>query len=119
VAFSAAEIQFYSMCFLVSSFACLSRLWRDNERLDLRTSVGRCLSSGVLGFGTIGIWIGRDPSSLNGGSVYYLAIAALVGYVGKDLQDQLLNRLVRYGMKKTGLEDSENAGTTKDDQSDS
>ena len=117
MAFSATEIQFYSICFIVSSFACLSRLWRDNEHLDLRTSVGRCLSSGVLGFGAIGIWIGRDPSSLNGGSVYYLAIATLVGYLGKDLQDQLLNRIVRYGLKKTGLEGIEDAGTKKDDQS--
>jgi len=116
VAFSAKEIQFYAVCFIAAGIACLARVWRDNEHIDVRTCIGRCVSSGVLGFGTIGLWIGRSADSISGSSFYYLAAATLVGYVGKDLQDQLLNRIIRYGLQKTGLDEKQAKDEPEDKQ---
>lgn len=105
--FETQEIIFYGVCFVVSTFAGLARLWRDNDRVGWRNGLGRCLSSGFFSFGIVGIWAGRDPGSLVASGFFYLAIAAILGWMGKDLQDQILTRLVKFGLKKTGLDDDD------------
>ena len=99
--FPEAEITFYAAAFVASSIACLARIFRDNERIDVRTVFGRCASSGVLSFGAIGIWVGSNPDA-NSGGFYWLAIAALIGYCSRDIQDQILTRLVNWLLKKFG-----------------
>ena len=99
--FPEAEIRFYAAAFIAACIACLARIFRDNERVDIRTILGRCASSGVLSFGAIGIWLGNRPDADSRG-FYWLAIAALIGYCSRDIQDQILTRLIGWLLKKFG-----------------
>ena len=99
--FPKKEIVFYATAFVAACIACLARIFRDNERIDVRTVCGRCASSGVLSFGIVAIWIGSNPDP-NAGGFYWLAIAALIGYCSRDIQDQLLSRTISWLLKKFG-----------------
>ncbi|QDV26350.1 hypothetical protein [Aureliella helgolandensis] len=103
--FDKTEAIFYGIIGAAGSIGGLIRLWRDNERLDIRGSLGRILSSGILAFGAIGCWIGRAPSDTITGPVFYVAVATLIGYMGKELQDKILAKLVTYALKRAGLID--------------
>jgi len=100
VEFTKTEIVFYVAMFIASGFACLARIWRDNEHADVRTVFGRCLSSGFLSFGAVAIWIGRNPDPAIGSGAYWLAIATLVGYCSRDIQDQILTRGISWMLEK-------------------
>jgi hypothetical protein len=102
VEFTKTEIIFYVAMFVASGFACLARIWRDNERADIRTVFGRCLSSGFLSFGVVAIWIGSNPDSSAGSGAYWMAIATLVGYCSRDIQDQILTRGINWIINKFG-----------------
>ena len=99
--FPKTEIVFYATAFVAACIACLARIFRDNERIDTRVLFGRCASSGVLSFGIVAIWIGSNPDP-NAGGFYWLAIAALIGYCSRDIQDQLLSRTISWLLKKFG-----------------
>lgn len=99
--FPKTEIVFYSAAFVASSIACLARIFRDNEHLDVRVVCGRCASSGVLSFGIVAIWIGSHPNPSTGG-FYWMAIAALIGYCSRDIQDQILSKTISWLLKKFG-----------------
>lgn len=108
--FSKSEIVFYGIAFVVSGTCSLARIWRDNEPIRSRVVVGRCISSGFFGAGGVALWIGRYPDSAGSGAFYFLAIAALIGYMSKDVQDQILTRLARWITNKIGPEDGPKNG---------
>ena len=83
------------------------RLWRDGRSYGIAGNLGRCLSSGVIAFGAIGYWIGDDTSDASG-PYYYLAIAALIGYLSSDVQEKILNNVLNSWLKRAGLDDSGN-----------
>ena len=103
VAFSTIEIQFYGACFVLATASCLFRIWSDGEAIPSRVIIGRCFSSGILGFGVVGLWLGRDSNSVGNGSFYFLAIAAIVGLLRREIQDQLLGNVFQMLAKKFGL----------------
>ena len=104
--FSAAEALFYAASFVASGIACFARILRDNEPIIARVVFGRCLSSGFLSFGIVAVWVGRDTDSGSFGGFYWLAIAALIGYLSKDIQDQILTRASSWLLKKFGPDDA-------------
>ena len=96
---------FYAVSFITSGIASLARILRDNEPLIGRVVLGRCLSSGVLSFGIIAVWVGRSADTSSFGTFGWLAIAALIGYLSKDIQDQILTRASHWLLKKFGPDD--------------
>jgi hypothetical protein len=110
--FSDTEITFYAIAFIVAGLSSLARIWRDNEPIRGRVVIGRVLSSGFFGAGAIALLIGRYPDSGGGsGPFYHLAIAAFVGYLSRDFQDQILNRLAKWITKRLGPDDDDKRPT--------
>ena len=106
--FSDAEITFYAIAFIVAGLSSLARIWRDNEPIRGRVIIGRVLSSGFFGAGGIALLIGRYPDSGgDSGPFYHLAIAAFIGYLSRDFQDQILNRLAKWITKRLGPDDDD------------
>ena len=103
--FSPIEAMFYAASFVASGLASFARILRDNEPLVPRVVFGRCLSSGFLSFGIVAIWVGRSADTSSFGSFGWLAVAALIGYLSKDIQDQILTRASHWLLKKFGPDD--------------
>lgn len=103
--FPQTEIVFYAVAFITAAIACLARIWRDNERIELYVIFGRCMSSAILGCGTVSIWLGDSAGSDGNGGFYWLAVAALVGYCSRDIQDQVLTRVINWLIGKFGPKD--------------
>jgi len=106
VGFETQEAIFYAAMFLAGTVGGIVRYWRDGNRRSRRRVVGGCLSGGVLAFGAVGFWVGDDPGSI-AGPFYYLAIAALIGFLSEELQTQLLDKASRKiaDILKLGNED--------------
>jgi hypothetical protein len=102
VDFSKAEVVFFIAISLSGVIGGVIRLCTDNVNYGLVGNVGRCLSSGLVSFGIIGVWIGHDSSGVSG-PFYYLAASALIGYVGHDLQEKIFNRAIGMLLSKFGL----------------
>jgi hypothetical protein len=102
VDFQKVEIVFYSAVSLLGIVGGVVRLCRDNVNYGVVGNLGRCLSSGLVAFGVVGIWIGPNTSSLVS-PFYYLAVSALVGYVSPDIQERVINRLIEEILKRVGL----------------
>lgn len=99
--FKAAEVIFYTAIFIGGVIGGLCRHWRDYRGpRNVYRSIGRILSSGLLAFGIVGIWVGDDSSSING-PFYFVSAAALIGYLCPSDQDELLKRIMQtfYGGK--------------------
>jgi hypothetical protein len=105
VDFQKVEIVFYSAVSLLGIVGGVIRLCRDNISYGIVGNLGRCLSSGLVAFGVIGIWIGNDTSSLSS-PFYYLAASALIGFSSSDIQEKIFNRAISVLQKKFGLTDS-------------
>lgn len=103
--FQKVEIVFYSAVSLLGIVGGVIRLCRDNISYGIVGNLGRCLSSGLVAFGVIGIWIGNDTSSLSS-PFYYLAASALIGFSSSDIQEKIFNRAISVLQKKFGLTDS-------------
>lgn len=102
--FQKVEIVFYSAVSLLGIVGGVIRLCRDNVNYGVVGNLGRCLSSGLVSFGVVGIWIGPNTGSLIS-PFYYLAVSALVGYVSPDIQERVINRLIEEILKRVGLAD--------------
>lgn len=102
VDFQKIEVIFYAAVSLFGVIGGVVRLCRDNVSYGLAGNIGRCLSSGLVAFGAVGIWIGPDTSSLVG-PFYYLATAALIGYTSPDIQEKIFNRAINAIQEKFGL----------------
>jgi hypothetical protein len=100
VEFSQAEIIFYAVASIASGAACFARVLRDHEPVEFSTLVGRCMSSAVLGFGVVALWLGNSPVADGTNGFFWLAIASLIGYCSRDIQDQIIQRLVDWILKK-------------------
>ena len=96
---------FYAVSFLASGIASLARIMRDGEPIGGRVIFGRCLSSGILSFGVVAIWIGRSADHSSASGFYWLAIASLIAYMSKDVQDHILHRISHWVCKKFGPDD--------------
>ena len=103
--FQKVEIVFYSAVSLLGIVGGVVRLCRDNISYGLVGNLGRCLSSGLVAFGAVGIWIGPDTSSL-ASPFYYLAASALIGFSSSDIQEKIFNRSISVLQKKFGLNDN-------------
>lgn len=108
--FSAEAITFYAVVFLVGTASSLARSLRDSERGGCLRVVGLALSSGFISLGIIGYLLGRSAIGDSGGHWnrwYYVALAALIGGLGKE-QDNLrlfmINRFQR-ALKAIATED--------------
>ncbi len=104
VVFTQTEIVFYIVVSVFGILGGVIRHWRDGGSDNRVRSLGRCLSSWVVAFGVVGLWIGDDPSSVIS-PFYYLAVAALVGYMSPDVQEKIINRLFEEILKRVGLAD--------------
>lgn len=102
--FQKVEVVFYAAVSMFGIIGGVIRLCRDNISYGLAGNIGRCLSSGLVAFGAVGIWIGPDTSSLVG-PFYYLATAALIGYTSPDIQEKIFNRAINAIQDKMGLSD--------------
>jgi hypothetical protein len=105
VDFQKVEIVFYSAVSLLGIVGGVVRLCRDNISYGIVGNLGRCLSSGLVAFGVVGIWIGNDTSSLSS-PFYYLAASALIGFSSSDIQEKIFNRSISVLQKKFGLNDN-------------
>lgn len=103
--FQKVEIVFYSAVSLLGIVGGVIRLCRDNVNYGVVGNLGRCLSSGLVSFGVVGIWIGPNTGSLVS-PFYYLAAAALIGFSSSDIQEKIFNRVIGVLQKKFGLTDS-------------
>ena len=96
--FDPAEAIFYAVVFVAAGAITLFRVWRDNERLRGRALIGRSLSAGSVTFGIVALLIGRsaDPSSdgPSDGGFYWLAIAALIAYYWKEIEEKALKKII-------------------------
>lgn len=111
--FSETEILFYSVAFVAGGLSCLARIWRDNESLGHRVVIGRCISSGFFGAGSVAVFVDWYPDSAGSSSFYFLAIAAFVGYMSRDFQDQVLTKAAKWIAKKLGPDDDEKPRPTQ------
>ena len=100
--FTSTEIIFYTVVSIFGVVGGIIRHLRDGSTDNWVRNVGRCLSSWVVSFGIIGLWIGDDPSSVTS-PFYFLAVSALVGYVAPDVQERIVNRLIEEILKRVGL----------------
>jgi hypothetical protein len=102
VVFTSTEIIFYACVSVFGVVGGVIRHWRDGGGDSRVRSIGRCLSSWVVAFGVVGLWIGNDPSSVIS-PFYYLAVSTLVGYVSPDIQERIINRLIEELLRRVGL----------------
>ena len=102
--FQKVEIIFYLTVSMFGIAGGVIRHWRDGINYGFAGNAGRCLSSGLVSFGAIGIWIGHDTDAVTG-PFYYLAIAALIGFSSQDLQEKVFNRAIGAVLDKFGLTD--------------
>ena len=102
--FTSTEVIFYIVVSVFGVLGGVIRHWRDGGSDNRVRSLGRCLSSWVVAFGTVGLWIGNAPDSVIS-PFYYLAVSALVGYVSPDIQERVINRLIEEILKRVGLAD--------------
>jgi hypothetical protein len=102
VDFTKAEAIFYASLFAAGSFCSLVRTYRDNDRTSWHSIVGRCLASGIYGFGVIAIWFGSHPPNSNTSGFYFLAIAGFIGYLDKEIQVKLSAWIIDWVFRKTG-----------------
>ncbi len=100
--FTSTEIIFYACVSVFGVVGGVIRHWRDGGGDSRVRSIGRCLSSWVVAFGVVGLWIGNDPSSVIS-PFYYLAVSTLVGYVSPDIQERIINRLIEELLRRVGL----------------
>lgn len=105
--FSETEIIFYAVAFVVSGSSCLARIWRDNESIGARATFGRCFSSGFFGCGAVAVLTHWHSSSAGASAFYLLAVAAFVGYLSRDFQDQVLTKVAKWITKKLDLDADE------------
>lgn len=102
--FQKAEIVFYTAVSLSGIIGGIIRVCRDGVSYGAVGNVGRCLSSGLVSFGAIGLWIGHDTTSATG-PFYYLAAASLIGYASHDVHDKVFNRVIGAVLDKLGTGD--------------
>ncbi len=100
--FTSTEVIFYLVVSVFGVLGGVIRHWRDGGSNNRIRAVGRCLSSWVVAFGVVGLWIGNDPSSVIS-PFYYLAVSTLVGYVSPDIQERIINRLIEELLRRVGL----------------
>lgn len=100
--FQKVEVVFYAAVSMFGIVGGVVRLCRDNISYGIAGNLGRCLSSGLVSFGVVGIWIGNDTSSLSS-PFYYLAASALIGYTSPDIQEKIFNRAISAIQEKFGL----------------
>jgi hypothetical protein len=100
VEFTSTESIFFATLFVLAGIACLARLISGNEHIGYRVVCGRCLSSGFLAVGVVGIWLGRntDPGSVS--PVYWVAVAIFVGLFTKDMQDRIIEKAFTLFVKR-------------------
>lgn len=100
--FTSTEIIFYVAVSLFGVLGGVIRYWRDGDCDNRIRAIGRCLSSWVVAFGVVGLWIGNAPDSVVS-PFYYLAVSTLVGYVSPDIQERIINRLIEEILRRVGL----------------
>lgn len=100
--FTSTEIIFYTCVSVFGVVGGIIRYWRDGGGDNRVRGIGRCLSSWVVAFGVIGLWIGNAPDSVVS-PFYYLAVSTLVGYVSPDIQERIINRLIEEILRRVGL----------------
>lgn len=102
MAFTQAEIVFYIVVSIFGVAGGIIRHMRDGGSDSWIRDVGRCLSSWVVAFGAIGLWVGNDPSSVTS-PFYFLAASALVGYVAPDIHEQIVEWLIEEIKRRVGF----------------
>lgn len=100
--FTSTEIIFYCAVSAFGIVGGIIRQLRDGGGDNRVRSIGRCLSSWVVAFGVIGLWVGSTPDSVVS-PFYYLAVSTLVGYVSPDIQERIINRLIEELLRRVRL----------------
>lgn len=91
--FVKTEIIFYATITLFGLLGGISRHLRDRLVCGWAGIFGRCLSSGLVTFGVVGVWIGDNPNIIVS-PIYYLALSVLVGYATYESPGDLISRLL-------------------------
>lgn len=100
--FTSNEIIFYTVVSIFGVVGGIIRHLRDGSTDNWVRIVGRCLSSWVVSFGIVGLWIGDDATGFTS-PFYFLAVSTLVGYVAPDIQEKIINRLIAEIQRRAGL----------------
>ena len=100
--FTSTEIIFYTVVSIFGVVGGIIRHLRDGSTDNWVRNVGRCLSSWVVSFGIIGLWIGDDATGITS-PFYFLAVSTLVGYVAPDIQEKIISRLIAEIQRRAGL----------------
>lgn len=104
--FTSAEIIYYAAVLLFGCLGGLARLLREQVYPGFARSLSSVLSSGIVSFGGVALWIGRSPDSVVG-PVYYLAVAVFVGYFTLEVTEfakTVIKSLLRGIFKRMGFE---------------
>ena len=91
-----AQAAYYSIVWFLGFAAAFARTLRDRDYVNFLHCVSSGAFAGFLSFGVVSIWFSR----VDFGDVPCLGIACLVGLAGKDIHEQLLNRLIKLTSRK-------------------
>jgi len=106
VEFERTEIVYYAAVLLFGCLGGLARLLRDQTYPGFHRSLGSILSSGIVSFGGVALWIGRSPDSIVG-PIYYLAVAVFVGYFTLEVTEfakTVIKKVLRAIFRGLGFE---------------
>jgi hypothetical protein len=103
VAFQFDESLFYLVVWAIGFSSATVRVVRDHATNGIFDCLSIGMSGGFFAFGIVGIILRYDPPS-DGNRFFYLAVAALVGLLGKE-QDSYLRSLLKKVFKAVGIED--------------
>lgn len=104
--FHQADLVFYAAVAMSGIIGGAVRLARDRISYGISGNIGRFLSSGLVSFGVVGIWIGDNPASIVN-PFYYLAIASSIGYASHDVQERIYARGIDLLLDKLGFSKKE------------
>lgn len=100
--FHQADLVFYAAVAMSGIVGGALRLLRDRVSYGVGGNTGRFLSSGLVSFGVVGIWIGDNPVGV-ANPFYYLAIASSIGYASHDMQERIYARGIDLVLDKLGF----------------
>jgi hypothetical protein len=106
VAFQFDESLFYFVVWAIGFSSATVRVLRDHATNGFFDCLSIGMSGGFFAFGIVGIILRYDPPGSDN-RFFYLAVAALVGLLGKE-QDSYLRSILNRVFKSSGVEDDKN-----------
>lgn len=100
------EVKYYAIVFAIGCAGGLCRQWFDGDQPDWRRFAGSVFAGGIFSFGAVGLWLGHSANS-DSGPMYFLAVAAFVGYFSLELQQYVrrtFGSIITAILKRVGID---------------